>query len=84
MYNIRTRGVELRPSGHVFLHRWHTHSLASIYYLIRMDKMLNALVSISSIYCVGFTNNFLQSFAVLYITVCINCEGPEIRYKELL
>lgn len=27
---------------------------------------------------------FLQSFAVLYITVCINCEGPEIRCKELL
>lgn len=51
--------------------------LASIYYLIRMDKMFNALVSISSIYCVGFTDNFLQSFAVLYITVCINCEGPE-------
>lgn len=49
-----------------------------------MDKMFNALVSISSIYCVGFTDNFLQSFAVLYITVCINCEGPEIRYKELL
>lgn len=31
--------------GTFFLHRWHTHSLVSIYYLIRMDKMLNALVS---------------------------------------
>lgn len=44
----------------------------------------NALVSIYSICCAGFTNNFLQSFAVLYIAVCINCEGPEIRCKELL
>lgn len=24
------------------------------------------------------------SLAVLYIAVCINCEGPEIRCKELL
>lgn len=31
--------------GTFFLHRWHTHSLVSIYYLIRMGKMLNALVS---------------------------------------
>lgn len=43
--------------------------------------MLNALVLISSIYCVGFLNNFLQSFAVLYIAVRIPCEGPKIRCK---
>lgn len=43
-----------------------------------MGKMLNALVSISSIYCVGFTNNVPQSSAGLYITVCINRGGPEI------
>lgn len=82
MCNNRTRGVELRPSGARFLHRWHTHSLVSIYYLIRMGKMYNALVSISSIYCVGFTNNVPQSSAGLYITVCINRGGPEIRARN--
>lgn len=79
--NSSPSGVPVRPRSSATL--VYT-PLASIYYLIRMDKMLNALVSISSIYCVGFTNNFLQSFAVLYITVCINCEGPELRCKELL
>lgn len=65
--------------AHVPPHHWRS-SPFSVHWLIRMDKMLktNASVSISSIYCVGFTDNFLQSFAVLYITVCINCEGPEL------
>lgn len=64
---------------------WYTH-LASIYYLIRMDKMLKQTPWFQFLVRIVLALQiiFLQSFAVLYITVCINCEGPEIRCKELL